>query len=312
MSLLALIKSNGPSGFGYGSTAEDVTRGLNLAGKTILVTGCNSGLGGETLRVLALRGAHVIGTARSLDKAAAACRAVSGKTTPLACELTDPASVRACVAAVKASGQKLDAIIANAGIMALPRLETVAGYEKQFFTNHIGHFILVTGLIDCLAPNGRVAMLSSALHTSAPASGIEFDNLDGAKGYQPWTAYGQSKFANLLFAKELARRFAGSARTASAVHPGVIFDTNLTRDAGIPAFAKPLLVGLGNLAVLKTIPQGAATQCFVATHPSVASVSGKYFADSNVAPSRRDGDDAVLAKRLWEVSETIAGVRPLR
>ena len=305
MSLLALIKPNGPSGFGYGSTAEDVTRGLSLAGKTILVTGCNSGLGLETLRVLAMRGAHVVGTARTLDKAAAACRSVGGKTTPLACELTDPASVRACVAAVTASGLKLDAIIANAGIMALPALELVAGYEKQFFTNHIGHFILVTGLLDSLAPNGRVVMLTSALHASAPPGGIAFDNLDGAKGYKSWTAYGQSKMANLLFAKELARRFTGTARTANAVHPGVIFDTNLTRSTGIPGFAKSIGVGIGNLLVLKTIPQGAATQCFVAVHPSASGVSGKYFSDSTVSRSRADGDDAALAKRLWEVSTEI-------
>jgi NAD(P)-dependent dehydrogenase (short-subunit alcohol dehydrogenase family) len=306
MSLLALIKPNGPSGFGYGSTAEAVTRGLDLAGKTILVTGCNSGLGLETLRVLVLRGAHVFGTARTLAKAEAACRAVAGKTTPLACELTDPASVRACISAVKSNGLKLDAIICNAGIMALPKLELVSGYEKQFFTNHIGHFILVTGLLDALAPDGRVVVLSSALHTSAPPEGIAFDNLDGAKGYKPWTAYGQSKFANLLFAKELARRFAGSARTANAVHPGVIFDTNLARSAGIPGLVKPTLVGLGNLVALKTIPQGAATQCYVAVHPAAAGISGKYFGDCNIATSRPDGDDAALARRLWDVSQEIS------
>ena len=306
MSLLALIKPNGPSGFGYGSTAEDVTRGLNLGGKTFLVTGCNSGLGGETLRVLALRGAHVIGTARTLDKAGAACRAISGKTTPLACELTDPASVRACVAAIKSSGLRLAAVIANAGIMALPTLELIHGYEKQFFTNHIGHFILVTGLLDSLTPDARVVMLSSALHASAPPEGIAFGNLDGAKGYKSWTAYGQSKFANLLFAKELARRFAGTARTANAVHPGVIFDTNLTRSSGIPNLVKPIVAGLGNLTVLKTIAQGAATQCYVASHPAAKAVTGKYFADCNIARSRADGDDAALAKRLWDASEAIA------
>ena len=305
MSLLALIKPNGPTGFGYGSTAEDVTRGLDLSAKTILVTGCNSGLGLETLRVLAKRGAGVIGAARTLDKASAACRSVPGKTTAVACELTDPGSVRDCVATVKAMPGTLDAIIANAGIMALPQLERVAGYEKQFFTNHIGHFILVTGLLDKLAADGRVVMLSSALHASAPPEGIAFDNLDGAKGYSPWTAYGQSKFANLLFAKELARRFAGTARTANAVHPGVIFDTNLARNA-MPAFVRPIIAGLGNLTVLKTIAQGAATQSFAAVHPSAAGINGQYFADCNVARSRADADDAGLARRLWDVSASIA------
>ena len=305
MSLLALIKPNGPSGFGYGSSAEDVTAGLSLRGQTILVTGCNSGLGLETMRVLALRGAHVIGAARTAEKARAACAAVSGSATGVACELGDPASVRACVAAVKAMNAPLDAIICNAGIMALPKLEQVAGIERQFFTNHIGHFILVTGLIDALAANGRVVMLSSAAHESAPKGGIEFDNLSGDKGYKPWRAYGQSKFANLLFAKELAPRLAGSARTANAVHPGVIFDTNLSRSMKLPWLVRTAGFGLGNLLVLKTVAQGAATQCYVAVNPKVAGVSGKYFAGSNIATPRADAEDMGTAKRLWEVSEQI-------
>ena len=270
MSLLALFKRNGPSGFGYGSTAEDVTAGLSLAGKSVLVTGCNSGLGLETLRVLALRGAQVIGAARTIEKAAAACRSVTGKTTEVACELADPASVRACVAAVKAMRAPIDAIICNAGIMALPELEQVAGYERQFFTNHVGHFILVTGLLDALASDGRVVMVSSSAHGGAPPGGIEFDNLSGARDYKPWTAYGQSKFANLLFAKELSRRLEGSARTANAVHPGVIFDTNLTRNMRLPAPVRLVAIPLANAFVLKSVPQGAATQCYVAVHPKAA------------------------------------------
>ena len=305
MSLLALVKPNGLSGFGYGSTAEAVTAGLDLRGQTILITGCNSGLGAETLRVLAKRGAHVIGAARTLEKAR---EAVTGaNATPVACELAGPASVRACVAAVKSLGRPLDGIICNAGIMALPKLELAAGYEKQFFTNHIGHFILVTGLLDVLAPTGRVVMLSSTEHNSAPAGGIAFDNLDGARGYKPWEAYGQSKFANLLFAKELALRFAGSGRTANAVHPGVILDTALIRNINVPAWIAPLIVGAGNALVLKSIAQGAATQCFVAVSPQAAGVSGEYFADCNIAAPRADAGNADLAKRLWDVSEAIAG-----
>ena len=212
MSLLQHIMPNGASGFGYGSTAEEVTAGLSLAGKTILLTGCNSGLGLETLRVLSLRGARVVGTARTVDKARAACADAGGAAVPLACELSEPASVRACVAAVIQQGIKLDAIICNAGIMALPRLEKGHGFEMQFFTNHIGHFILVTGLLQQLTENGRVVMLSSAAHAMAPRAGIEFDNLSGEKSYSAWGAYGQSKLANILFACELARRFAGTAK----------------------------------------------------------------------------------------------------
>ena len=147
MSLFAMFKSAGPTGFGYGSTAEQVTEGLSLAGQMILVTGCNSGIGREACRVLALRGALVLGTARSKEKAAAACATFPGKAIGYACDLSDPSSVRGCVASVKADGHRLDAIICNAGIMMLPKLEKSHGYELQFFTNHIGHFMLVTGLL---------------------------------------------------------------------------------------------------------------------------------------------------------------------
>src|ERR1700722_10607830 len=144
MSLLAIFKSAGPTGFGYGSTAEQGTEGPSLPGQTILVTGCNSGIGQETCRVLAQRGALVLGTARTKEKAAAACATLPGKAVGYSCELSDPSSVRGCVAAVKADGYRLDAIICNAGFMMLPKLEKSHGYELQFFTNYIGHFMLVT------------------------------------------------------------------------------------------------------------------------------------------------------------------------
>lgn len=308
MSLYQLFKGKGPSGFGYGTTAEEVTAGLSLKGKTILVTGCNSGLGFEAMRVLSGRGARVLGTARTLEKARAACAAVGGETVPLACELSDPARVRTCVEAVKAAGHRLDALICNAGIMALPKLEQAHGIELQFFTNHLGHFILVTGLLDRLAADGRVVMLSSAAHTMAPKEGIRFDDLAGAKGYTAWGHYGQSKLANLLFAKELARRFAGTRRTANAVHPGVI-RTNLGRHMpGVASF----LFGLAGPLVLKTVPQGAATEVYVAVHPDVATTSGAYFADCNVATPRADADDPALARKLWEASEAIVARLPGR
>jgi NAD(P)-dependent dehydrogenase (short-subunit alcohol dehydrogenase family) len=303
MSLYARFASKGPSGFGYGSTAEEVTRGLSLDGKTILVTGCNSGLGLETMRVLALRGAHVLGTARSVEKAREACSSVTGRTTPLSCELADPKSVRACVDAVKAEGKELDAIICNAGIMALPTLERAYGYELQFFTNHIGHFILVTGLLDQLSDTARVAVVSSDAHKRSPREGIEFDNLDGAKAYGAVTNYGQSKIANILFAKELSRRFAGTKKTANAIHPGVI-KTNLTR------YMNPLATiafAVMSPIALKSIEQGAATEVFVATHPSLDGVTGEYFSHCNVAQPRRISNDPQLAKKLWDVSERIAG-----
>jgi WW domain-containing oxidoreductase len=302
MSLVSMFKSKGPSGFGPNTTAEEVTDGLSLTGKTILVTGCNSGLGRETLRVLSLRGANVLGTARTVEKAQAACAEVgAGKATGLACELSDPASVRGCVDVVKRKDLRLDAIICNAGVMALPKREQAFGYELHFFTNHIGHFMLVTGLLDRLADAGRVVMLSSGAHLRAPKEGVQFDNLSGDRDYSPWTAYGQSKLANLLFAKELARRLAGTGKTANALHPGVIA-TNLGRHMNV--VAKTMFAALSPI-FLKTPGQGAATQCYVATNPTLATVSGQYFSDCNIAKPRGDADDVALAKRLWTKSEEI-------
>ncbi len=300
MSLVSMLKGKGPSGFGYGSTAEEVAATLALQGKTILLTGCSSGLGFEVMRVLASRGAHVIGTARTLEKASAAAAAVQGHVTSLACELSDPASVRACAQAIKQKGVRLDAIIGNAGLMALPKLELAHGYEMQFFANHIGHFILINALLGALADDGRVVMLSSSAHERAPKEAIQFDNLSGEKGYSPFSAYAQSKMANLLFTKELARRFAGTRKTANAVHPGVI-NTNLFRHIKIPRF----ITAIAEALALKNVGQGAATECYLAVHPAAAGVSGKYFADCNEAKSRPDANDPALSAKLWDVSEKI-------
>jgi NAD(P)-dependent dehydrogenase (short-subunit alcohol dehydrogenase family) len=189
--------------------------------------------------------------------------------------------------------------------MALPRLETRYGLELQFLTNHVGHFLLVTGLLEQLAPRGRVVVVSSAAHRAAPAEGIAFDNLDGARGYRPWQAYGITKLANLLFARELARRLGGGGRTANALHPGVI-PTHLAR---YMAGVGPVLALAAPLA-FKTVAQGAATQCYLATHPAPESVSGEYFADCNPASSTPQGRDDALAARLWSVSEDIAARLP--
>ncbi|MBB2931959.1 SDR family NAD(P)-dependent oxidoreductase [Paraburkholderia silvatlantica] len=304
MSLFALFKSAGPTGFGYGSTAEQITEGLSLAGRSILVTGCNSGIGRETCRVLALRGALVLGTARTKEKADAACTTFPGRAIGYACELSEPLSVRGCVAAVKADGHRLDAIICNAGIMMLPKLKKSHGYELQFFTNHIGHFMLVTGLLEQLKDEGRVVMLSSEGHRYAPVGGIEFDNLSGDRGYQPLAAYGQSKFANLLFAKELQRRFTGTGKTAYAVHPGVVA-TNLARNLG-PVLRR-VLAAIGPL-FLKSVGEGAATAVFAAVSAKALPLAGSYLSDSNEDKPRADAEDAALAMRLWAESEEIVQV----
>jgi NAD(P)-dependent dehydrogenase (short-subunit alcohol dehydrogenase family) len=303
MSLYATLAGKGPNGFGYGSSAEEVTEGLDLRGKTYLVTGCNSGLGLETMRVLAMRGAHVIGTARTTERAEEAGAKVTraGDIMPVACELSDPGSVRSAALSVRKTGRKLDAIVCNAGIMALPERTTAHGYELQFFTNHIGHFMLVTGLVDTLSDDGRVVVVSSEAHRQAPLQTIAFDDLGAQKRYWPWLAYAQSKIANILFAKELSRRFQGTKRTANALHPGVIH-TNLSRHM---SSAMNFLWAAGGPFFLKSIPEGAATQTFLAAHPSVATETGLYFSHSNPARPRRDAEDADKARRLWDVSESI-------
>ncbi len=296
MSFIGLFKGTGPNGFGYNSTAEQVTDGLDLSGRTYLLTGANSGLGAETLRVLTLRGARVLAAARTIEKATAAAEAAGGDVVPVACELSEPESVRAAVRAVVETGLALDGIIANAGIMALPERTVHHGLELQFLTNHVGHFLLVTGLLDRLTPTGRVVVLSSAAHTGTYPEGVRLDDLDAAGGYSGWGAYGQSKLCNLLFVRELARRLP-DGQSAYAVHPGVIA-TNLGRH--MPGVVRALFGTLGPLIALKSVAQGAATQTYVATHPDAAGASGEYWADCNVAKSSDHGTDKDLARALWD------------
>lgn len=288
------------SDFGAESTAEEVTAGLDLSGKTYLITGATSGLGLEMARVLGMRGAHVIATGRTLEKAAAAASTLQGRFTPVALELTDFDSVVKCATTIAAAVPQLDGLVCNAGIMALPELEQVNGLEKQFVTNHLGHFILVNRLLDRVtaAPQGRVVVLSSGGYQWAPEAGIEFDNLSGEREYDPNKMYGQSKLANGLFVRELAKRLEPTSATVNAVHPGVIM-TNLGRHFDE---WKQVLARLIGWTFMKSIPAGAATQTYVATSPALADVSGYYFSDCNPeVPGPRMQDDA-LAARLWDVS----------
>jgi NAD(P)-dependent dehydrogenase (short-subunit alcohol dehydrogenase family) len=291
--------------FGAESTAEEVTAGIDLAGKTALVTGGTSGLGLETARVLALRGAHVLVTGRTLEKAKTACAGITGRTTPIELELERWDTVAAAADLVRTLGMPLDMLVCNAGIMALPQLEQVYGLEKQFVVNHLGHFILVNRLLPQVkaAPQGRVVAVSSLGYRWAPPAGIEFDNLSGERGYEPNKMYGQSKLANGLMTLALARRLGaeGSSATANAVHPGVI-NTQLGRHYPAWKRAAGKLVGW---TFMKSVPEGAATTCYVATAPALARTSGLYFEDCNpVVPAPgKHMDDLALAERLWTVSE---------
>jgi NAD(P)-dependent dehydrogenase (short-subunit alcohol dehydrogenase family) len=286
------------SSFGADATAEQVTEGIDLSGKTIVVTGCNSGIGLETMRVLALRGAHVIGTARTLERGQEACASVQGKATPVVLELSDFDSVVACANSIRALGASIDALVCNAGVLQM-ELQQVRGMEMQFVVNHLGHFVLVNRLLDRVvaAPQGRVVVVGSMSHAQVPPGGIQFDNLSG----QGWErqAYGHSKLANGLFSLELAKRLQGTRATSNSLHPGVVA-TNIMRNLN---FTPP--AGGGGGFAFEQPAQGAATSCYLASHPALAQVSGLYFVDCNPAEQSALQKDAALAARLWQVSEEL-------
>ena len=296
------------SSFATDATAELVTQGIDLTGKTMVVTGCNSGIGLETMRVLALRGAHVIGTARTLERGQEACASVQGKTTPVVLELSDFASVAACADSIRALGTPIDVLVCNAG-MLLTELRQVNGLEMQFVVNHLGHFILTNRLLDRItaAPQGRVVVVGSVAHRQAPQGGIQFDNLSG----QGWErqSYGHSKLANGLFSLEFAKRLAGTKATSNSLHPGVVA-TNIMRNLNFrpPAGGgggPPRAGGGGGGFSFESPAQGAATSCYLASNPALAGVSGLYFADCNPAEQSDYQKDAAMAAKLWQVSEEL-------
>jgi NAD(P)-dependent dehydrogenase (short-subunit alcohol dehydrogenase family) len=294
--------------FDADSTAEEVTEGIDLGGKLAVVTGCTSGIGFETMRILAQRGAYVVGTSRSLERAQAACSSVPGTTTPLQLELSELDSVVSCANAVRSINLPLDILVCNAGYFGgSNERQLVNGLEKHFAINHLGHFVLVNRLAGRLymADQGRVVVVGSrAGYTRAPEAGIEFDNLDAAVGYDDRRAYGHSKLANALFALHLGKLLKGTRITANALHPGVI-NTEIDRHMGAAtqfAFSVAARLGYG-----KTIEQGAATSCYVATSPLLGAISGRYFEDCNAVTVVGQGHihDEVMAERLWQVSQEL-------
>jgi len=291
--------------FGKDSTAEEVTRDMDLSGQVMLVTGCNSGIGYETLRVLALRGAHVIGTGRTLQKARKACESVAGDTTPMALELSDFQSVVDCAGSVQQMGLSLDALILNAGMNSVGGdLTLVNGIEQMFVVNFLGHFILANHLAPMMvaAGKGRIVHVGSQSgYLRAPPEGIDFNNLRGEGEYDAIHAYGRSKLANQLFSLELAKRLAGTTVTSNALHPGLV-NTNLVRN--VPEIVRRGIKLLGTV-IAKTPEQGAATQVYVATNERVEGVSGAFYVDCN--PARISGQhhmfDAPMSRTLWATAE---------
>ena len=295
---------------GRRTTAIEALRGQRLDGLTAIVTGASSGLGVETARALAFAGAHVVLACRSVasgEQVAATLRAElatdAGQLEVAALDLADLASVRAFVKRFLASGRTLDLLINNAGVMARPFTLTAQGIESQLGINHLGHFALTAGLLPVLGPKGRVVNVASAVHTRGQAANVlatlTADRAVTAQRYSRYGAYDDSKLANVLFTRGLARRLA-PGQSAHAIHPGVI-GTNLARSMGV--IGKVFVVVLKLFS--KNAAQGAATSVFAATAPELAGQSGAYLANCAVVSSSREGQDAELAERLWAVSEQI-------
>jgi NAD(P)-dependent dehydrogenase (short-subunit alcohol dehydrogenase family) len=278
-----------------GPTAAEVLEGVDLSGQRAIVTGATSGIGFATAGALASAGADLTIVARDVDAAKRSARAMadlgaSGRIDVFALDLADLDSVRAFTEQWSGS---LDILVNNAAVMAVPALTlSRQGHELQFATNHLGHFALATGLEGALARSGsaRVVSVSSSAHRRAP---VVIDDIDFAvREYDPWSAYGQSKTANILFAVAAAPRWADRGITVNAVHPGPVV-TNLGRFVGEVNSAPP--------GQLKSAEQGAATSVFAATR--AGSLSGQYLVDEAVASAADHAADPAIADALWRRSE---------
>lgn len=303
--------------FGAESTAADVIAGVDLTGRRAVVTGATGGLGLETARALASAGAEVTVAGRTPAAVEAAVEQIVAATgnSAVTGEILDLASLASVAAFAGRWSGPLHILVNNAGVMATPEAKTSDGFELQFGTNHLGHFALAVRLHEALVAAGdaRIVVVSSVGHVNG---GIRFDDLDFAKdGYDAWLAYAQSKTANILFAVEAARRWAGDGITANALNPGRIWGTGLSRymDAPPASFDPSGKTGVSE----KTIEQGAATSVLLAASPLVAGVTGRYFEDANEAepfvPGTRRGVapyavDSENARRLWDVSAELTGV----
>jgi NAD(P)-dependent dehydrogenase (short-subunit alcohol dehydrogenase family) len=279
-------------------TAESVSEGVNLTGKTAIVTGGNAGIGAETARVLAMRGCHVILACRDATRAAAAAQQMTGHVEPMDLDLASLASVRAFAQAFKAKHSSLHLLILNAGLMApQERMETADGFEVQLGTNHLGHFLLVQLLLDVLQSSApaRVISVSSEGHRLGK---LDFDDMNWEHSYKRWYAYGRSKLANILLARELQRRYGDKGITAVSLHPGAI-NTQLTRY--MTPYEQSMMSSMSRF-MLKTVPQGAATSVFLATAPSEQVVGGAYYCDCQLATPTQDALNDKDAERFWEWS----------
>jgi NAD(P)-dependent dehydrogenase (short-subunit alcohol dehydrogenase family) len=311
------------------STTDEALEGVDLSGKRALVTGVSAGLGVETARALAAHGAEVVGAARDLTKAKAATSSISadaangGSLELVQLDLASLESVHACADALVDEGLGFDLVIANAGVMATPFGKTADGFETQFGTNHLGHFVLINRIASLMKPGARLVNLSSAGHQ---VSDVDLDdpNFEHTP-YDPWVGYGRSKTANILFAVEFDRRYRGSGICAAAVHPGGIhtelsrYLTDEARQKLAEIRAQAVRPG-GKPIVYKSVQQGAATSVWAAVVAKADAVGGRYCEDCHVAEIvdapgftfagvRPYALDPERAKALWAKSEELVGER---
>ena len=320
------------NGFGATSTTEDVLSGVNLGGKRILITGVSAGLGVETARSLAAHGAQVVGAARDLAKAEAAtvqarkdAAAHGGSFELVALDLASLASVRACADGLLAKGEPFDVIIGNAGVMATPFGHTADGFETQFGTNHLGHFVFVNRIAPLIRAGGRLINLSSAGHRYSNVD-VEDPNFERTP-YAPFVAYGRSKTANILFAVAFDQRHREHGIRAAAVHPGGI-QTELARyldpshiENIVDQLNKQLAAEGKGPFEFKTIPQGAATSVWAGVVAASDEIGGQYCENCHVGRIVPDDVtisavsegvrgyalDAKNAEALWKKSEELVG-----
>jgi NAD(P)-dependent dehydrogenase (short-subunit alcohol dehydrogenase family) len=318
--------------FGATSNTDEVLSGMNLKGKRILVTGVSAGLGVETARSLAAHGAQVVGTARDLTKADGATTQVrkdaathGGSFELVSLDLANLNGVRACADGLLAKGEPFDVVIANAGVMATPFGHTANGFETQFGTNHLGHFVLVNRIASLIRDGGRLINLSSSGHRYANVD-LDDPNFERTP-YEPFVAYGRSKTANILFAVAFDERHRDRGVRAAAVHPGGI-QTELGRYLDPSRLEKVIEQMNQQLAAegkapfqWKTIPQGAATSVWAGVVASADEIGGRYCENCHVGKTVPDDAtitavsegvrgyalDAKNAELLWKKSEELVG-----
>ncbi len=311
--------------FGFESTTDEVLEGVDLSGKRVLISGVSAGLGVETARALVAHGATVVGTARDLNKARTALAQVFPNQSKLPVELVEAdlaslKSVRKAADELLAKGQPFDVIIANAGVMACPRGKTADGFETQFGTNHLGHFVFVNKLVPLIKPGGRIVTLSSAGHQISDVN-LEDPNFERTE-YAPFTGYGRSKTANILYAVALDKRLKARGIRATSLHPGGI-QTELGRHMTpelIAQMQRRIAASKQGAAFrFKNVPQGAATTVWASFVAPADAVGGQYCEDCHVCQVNDDTTsragvrsyalNPATAEALWRKSEEMVGER---